>query len=77
MPKTVILTTVSVSFFFISNFTTFQLLKTMLAIYGFHSENIFWRKLCIKKTMQFEPFCFIIKRALLRRQHRETKVATF
>ena len=37
-----------------------QFLRKMLAIYGFHSENIVWKKLYTKKTCNFEPFCFII-----------------
>ena len=38
-------------FFFISTFTTFELLHTMLDMYGFHLENIVWKKI-INKKMQ-------------------------
>ena len=46
-PKTVLLTTIS-DFDFRNNFSLFQLLQTMLAIYGFHLENNCLRKLYIK-----------------------------
>ena len=34
-------------------------------LFSFHSENIFW-----KSHVSTEPFCFLIKSVLLRREHK-------
>ena len=47
----------------------------MSAMYGFHSENIFWKKSYIK-ILQFQTnilFCYFIKKLLLRRVHKCVK----
>ena len=57
----------------------------MLAMYGFHSENDFWKNKLLKvdcrtaptsiavkninKKRNSEPFCFLLKSVLLRREH--------
>ena len=41
----------------------------MFAMYGFHSENNLWETLYIKNC-NFEPFFYLIKSVLLKREHK-------
>ena len=59
---------VLVIFFLYFNLKQKQFLKTMLAIYGFHSENL--EKNILKKDCKLKPFCFLIQSVLLRRGHK-------
>ena len=43
--------------------------KTMLAIHGFQSENIFLRKFYLKKCNS-KSFCFLRKGVILKREHK-------
>ena len=44
-------------------------MQTMLALYGFHSENIFGKKLHVKENAILDHFDFFINCVLLRREH--------
>ena len=50
-PKRVLLTTVLVTIFLYFNFYNFSTFRNNVAIYGFHSEKSFWRKLYEKPAI--------------------------
>jgi hypothetical protein len=52
------LTTVSVTnFLYFNLYKKTSFLKTMLAMYGFYSENIFWKNLTIFEPLSFAMNC--------------------
>ena len=55
---------------FSNNFSNsaFQLLQTMLAIYGFNSEKMIFGKNCMWKNCNVESFCFRIKNCVTKKR---------
>ena len=56
------------TFYFISTSTPFQFLQIMLAIYRLPLRFFFLENFLFLKTCNFEPFCYVIKSVLLKRE---------